>query len=317
MASASSPSLARSSSLLENVSSTTSFRSTNTESSSILSLGASDSSFTVKTDFPEVKDTTKIKETETKKHKISLSDYAKFRKKHTSEEKESIKTVESKEPETKFAEPEQAKQGPSTPPQPEPDVFEVENDSGKKERKLSFELERKLPNPVEAERKLSVDFAEELPKSRRISGDYPRFDPRRVSTDLSPRGDFKIVTPKPVDAMRPPTPLDRPITPTQSSQPTTPLAQQPTTPTPPATTGQPTTPLGAPPSSEGSSRSTTPGLSRPTTPHDRSRRTSSDQRSRRPSDNSVPHKEKPKPVLTEEMERQIIFGGALLKGNNL
>jgi len=94
---------------------------------------------------------------------------------------------------------------------------------------------------------------------------------------------------KPMELMRPPTPLDPPITPTVTPSPDI-----------------------------DSSRSTTPGerVSRPTTPLDRSasssRRHSSEQKVRRVSGNYP--KEKPRPVLTEELERQIIYGGALLKG---
>ena len=88
------------------------------------------------------------------------------------------------------------------------------------------------------------------------------------------------------EPMRPPTPLDRPVTPTVTRSP-----------------------------DAGSSRSTTPGdrLSRPTTPLDwpvgSSRRQSAEGNPRRLSETY--YKEKPRPVITEEMERQIIYGRAM------
>jgi hypothetical protein len=329
--SASSSSLPRSSSLLESMSST-SFRSLDSGKSGLLlsestsakhDIGESKSESVPTTKETEVKAATKPAE----KHKISLSDYAKFRKRQQSEDKDSFKIAPIEDTDSVKVAPKEL----DTKPEPEeakPDPVVKKPDSVVKLPPPIFapmaipEPEKIKPVASEAERKLSVESyeVEELTKTKKVSGDYQRFDPRRKSTEKSSKNaEVKLVTPKPVDAaMRPPTPLDQPTTPTPLSQPTTPtpLGQpttpvhlaQPTTPTPPV---GPTTPIAAPPS-EGSSRSTTPGLSRPTTPHDRSRRPSSDQRTRRLSDNS-----KPKPVLTEEMERQIIFGGALLKGSRL
>ena len=140
----------------------------------------------------------------------------------------------------------------------------------------------------ETERK---NISWKLDKERRKSGsgDYP--GESKPKPEISPRLEHVIIKGniglggKVVEPMRPPTPLDRPRTPSVS------------------------------PSPDGS-RSTTPGerMSRPTTPLDRplsaSRRASSEQKPRRLSENYYP-KEKPKPDLTEEMERQIIYGGFL------
>ena len=145
-----------------------------------------------------------------------------------------------------------------------------------RERKLSdqMDLTKVKETGAEQERKLSGTGALTVPDSRQPSLKPPK----------SPLPEKERGTGKPGEPMRPPTPLDRPVTPS-----------------------------GAPSPEGGSSRSTTPA-SRPTTPLDRpaSRRPSSDQKQRRLSESYVP-KDKPKPVLTEEMERQIIYGGILLK----
>ena len=102
---------------------------------------------------------------------------------------------------------------------------------------------------------------------------------------VSPKEPGRIHTRK--EPMRPPTPLDRPVTPT-------------ITPSPDA----------------GSSRSTTPGdrISRPTTPLDwptgTSRRQSTEGGKPRRLSESY-YKDKPRPVITEEMERQIIYGRSM------
>ena len=175
---------------------------------------------------------------------------------------------------------------------------------------------RELRAVTPEEKKLSPTLGERLMKERKISGSDPQSLKDRKVSDSGDQAEQKMEMKSPRlkleispdleneiikgnrgnlgkgDTMRPPTPLDRPVTP---SVPQSPEA--------------------------GSSRSTTPGdkMSRPTTPLDRpsssSRRSSSDQKPRRLSEGYP--KDKPKPVLTEELERQIIYGGALLKGKGL
>ena len=143
----------------------------------------------------------------------------------------------------------------------------------------------------EAER-MNISWKQDKERRKSGSGDYP--GESKPKPEISPRLEHDIIKGniglggKVVEPMRPPTPLDRPRTPSVS------------------------------PSPDGS-RSTTPGerMSRPTTPLDRplsaSRRGSSDQKPRRLSENYYPKEKPSKPDLTEEMERQIIYGGFLKK----
>jgi len=247
---------------------------------------------------------------QTPKQKISFSEYTKMRKKQLSSD-DSVKPVAKTTPaEEKVSE--DTLTSPSL-----TDKASIEQKSSN----LDSVESSTIPISSVKERKVSVESYEvqELTTERRTSLEYNEKKPRQMSGDSvskqisadSVTAGKTIKPPKLADAevMRPPTPLDQPPV-HHGSGATTPVGPS-TTPTPSGP--QPTTPITAP-SPEASSRSTTPGLSRPTTPADRSRRPSADQRSRRLSDTS---KEKPKPVVTEEMERQIIFGGALMKGTKL
>ena len=217
------------------------------------------------------------------KQKISLSEYSKIRKLSGDKLKKDAKAAETS---TKCDT--EVRRSPS---------------EGREVRPLT--PDEKKPSPPVSAVKNERDVLSSLQKDRRFSGDPVAADQKtdrkspRLRLQISPDVEKDIIKGNRVyggkggDSMRPPTPLDRPVTPS------------------------------VPPSPDGpaSSRSTTPGdkMSRPTTPLDRppsaSRRPSSDHKTRRLS-GGFP-KDKPKPVITEEMERQIIFGGALLKGKGL